>query len=367
MKKQAKSFDFMYFILVISLLSLGMIVMFSASSESARTEYNDVYFFLKRQMIAAGIGIFVMFFMANFNYKNLQVLALPSFLFCIFLLVLVLVIGTNTKGATRWLDLGFVSFQPSELLKISVILFFAQSLSVNGKMLKDFWRGLFPYLCVLGVVSLLLILQPHFSATVIIVLIGVSLLFLAGADLKHLIILGAGGLVGACLLIFTSEYRLKRLVSALDPFADKLGDGWQSVQSLYAIGSGGLFGLGLGRSRQKFLYIPEPHNDFVFSILCEELGFIGAFLVLTLFALLIYRGISIAMNAPNTFSSLTAMGITILIAIQVIINIAVVSALVPVTGMPLPFFSFGGTTLVINMAAMGIMLNISRYSKTGKV
>jgi cell division protein FtsW len=200
------------------------------------------------------------------------------------------------------------------------------------------------------------------SGMVVIVLIGVVMLFVAGAKISHLTMIGLPAVVCGVILILTSEYRFKRVTAFIDPFKDKLGEGWQSIQSLYAIGSGGLFGLGLGRSRQKFLYIPEPHNDFIFAILCEELGLIGALVAILLFVLLIYKGITIALNAPDTFSCLVATGIMTLIAVEVIINIAVVTSSMPVTGMPLPFFSYGGTALLMHMIAMGIMLNISRYS-----
>lgn len=222
-----------------------------------------------------------------------------------------------------------------------------------------------PYFAVLGVFAGLLMLEPHFSVTVLILLTGVILLLVAGAKIKHFLLMAIPAVLGAAGLIIAEPYRLARVVSFLDPFADKQGDGWQVIQSLYAIGSGGIFGLGLGRSRQKFLYIPEPHNDFIFSILCEELGLIGATVVILLFMMLIYRGISIAIKAPDKFGCLVATGVTALIALQVIFNIAVVTSSMPVTGIPLPFFSAGGTALLVNMVFMGILLNISRYS-TGK-
>jgi cell division protein FtsW len=275
-------------------------------------------------------------------------------------LILVILIGTDVNGGKRWIDLGFASVQPSEIAKIAVIIFFASSLSMNYKKLGSFSKGLLPYLLCLGVFAGLIMLEPHFSATCVILFIGCILLIAAGARIKHFLLLSIPALIGAAGMIMAAPYRLQRVTSFLDPFADKLGDGWQIIQSLYAIGSGSIFGLGLGQSRQKFLYIPEPHNDFIFSILCEEMGFIGAVIVLGLFGILIFRGIKIAIHAPDLCSSLLAVGITSLIAIEVIVNVAVVTASMPVTGMPLPFFSYGGTTLLINMIAMGILLSISR-------
>lgn len=360
--KEKNPFDFSFFLIVLGLLAFGLIMVFSASSEAARVTYDDAFYFIRKQMIWAVISIIAMLITSKIHYKKLAQYAGLIMVVAIVLLVVVLIIGTDVNGGKRWLDFKIMNFQPSEAAKIALILFFANALSKNKDALKHFTTGLLPYLFMIGVVAALLMLEPHMSGTVVIVTIGVVMLFVAGARGTHLAAIGLPGLAGALVLIFTSEYRLQRVTSFMDPFKDKLGDGWQSIQSLYAIGSGGLFGLGLGRSRQKFLYIPEPQNDFIFAILCEELGLIGALVVIMLFIFLIYKGITIALNAPDTFSCLVATGITTLIAIEVIINIAVVTSSMPVTGMPLPFFSYGGTALLLHMVAMGIMLNISRYS-----
>ncbi|MCK9478629.1 MAG: putative lipid II flippase FtsW [Firmicutes bacterium] len=356
--------DFQFLIIVMALLAFGLIMVFSASSESARYNFSNAYFFIQKQIIWAAISIVAMVMLANFDYHRFGKLAFPILLASIIMLVMVIFIGEDIKGGKRWLNLGFASFQPSEVAKIAIIIFFSCSLSKNPGILNKFWRGLVPYLAIIGVFAGLLMCEPHFSGTVVLAGIGLVILFVAGAKGSHLFMLGSPAVVAGWYLIISEEYRWKRITAFLDPFKDKLGDGWQIIQSLYAIGSGGIFGLGLGRSRQKFLYIPEPHNDFIFSILCEELGFIGAMLTILLFAALIWRGIKIAMNAPDTFGSLMAVGITALIAIEVIINIAVVTSSMPVTGMPLPFFSYGGTSLLIIMCCMGIMLNISRHSKS---
>jgi cell division protein FtsW len=272
-------------------------------------------------------------------------------------------VGTEIKGSRRWLG----GFQPSEFAKLAVIIFFSYSLSKRKEKLEYFFKGLVPYLIIIGVFAALLLLEPHLSGTMIIASIAIIILFTAGARIKHFAILSLPTFAGLTAAIAFSPYRLARFLSFLDPLKDPKGDGWQVVNSLFAIGSGGWFGRGLGKSLQKFLYIPEPQNDFIFSILCEELGFVGALVVLLLFLIFIWRGIKIAMNAPDMFGSLLAIGITSLVAVQVIINILVITSLVPVTGMPLPFFSYGGTSLLFMMSAIGILLNISRYSNYERI
>lgn len=359
--KSRGSFDFGFFITVMILLSFGLIMVFSASSASAFYTYGDSYFFVKRQLMWAGLGLFAMFFMASFDYRRLRTLSLPLLLISIFLLILVLVVGVKVNGARRWLGVGGLTIQPSEVAKLTIIIFFSSSLAKGKDRLKYFFGGLLPYLMVLGIVIGLVILEPHMSGTVVIFAVGIILLFVAGAKIFHFILLALPVIPAFIYAIITSDYRMERITAFMNPWKDPLGNGYQIIQSLYAIGSGGLFGLGLGRSRQKFLYIPEPHNDFIFSIICEELGFVGATTVLILFLILIWRGIKIAFKAPDTFGSLLAIGITSLIAVQVLINVAVVTSSMPVTGMPLPFFSAGGSSLLFIMIGMGIVLNISRY------
>jgi cell division protein FtsW len=360
--KGKKPFDYGFFMTVMILLSFGLIMVFSASSASAFYYYNDSYYFVKRQIMWSILGVFSMLFMANFDYKKLRKPAPVFLLISIGLLAAVLIVGVESGGARRWLGVGGLTFQPSEVAKLSVIIYFSSSLAKKKEIIKSFFKGLLPYLCILGAIAFLLIKEPHFSGTVIIFLVGVIILFVAGARILHFVLLAIPVLAAAGYAVFTSEYRMKRITAFLDPWKYMMDDGWQIIQSLYAIGSGGLFGLGLGRSRQKFLYIPEPHNDFIFSIICEELGFIGAITVLSLFLVLIWRGVRIALNASDAFGSYLAVGIVSLVAVQVLINVAVVTSSMPVTGMPLPFFSFGGSSLVFMMAGMGIILNISRHS-----
>ena len=273
-----------------------------------------------------------------------------------------MLIGKEVNGAKRWLGITeSFSFQPSEMVKIFMIIFYAAVLTKNKEDLGKFFKGFVKNFAFLIPIAALLMVEPHFSATMVITGIVLVMMILAGCKLWHIIVPGVIAGVPALIFIVVKEaYRLKRVTAFLDPWSDKLGDGWQVVQSLYAIGSGGLFGTGLGQSKQKYLYLPEPQNDFIFSVLAEELGFIGCLFVIILFAILIWRGILIAIKAPDMFGSLLAIGITSLIAIQSIINIAVVTSSMPATGMPLPFFSYGGTALLILLCEMGILLNISR-------
>ena len=366
MKKGKQHFDIYFLITVLVLLGFGLIMIMSASSEWSRSQsYTgyDALFYAKRQAMWAGISILAMLFFARFDYHRLGKLSNLILGVAVVLLVLVLAVGTESKGGKRWLNLGFIQFQPSEAAKIALIIFLSWNLSKKDDPLKKFATGLLPYLLVIGFVCGLIILEKHFSATMLVLLVSLGILFVAGARIPHLMALGLPVVMGAFVLVRTSAYRWKRVTSFLDPFADKLGDGYQIIQSLYAIGSGGIFGLGLGRSRQKFSYIPEPHNDFIFAILCEELGLVGAMLVIMLFTVLIWRGVRIALAAPDKFGSYLAMGIMMLIAFQVVLNIAVVTSSMPVTGVALPFFSYGGTSLVMIMSCMGIMLNISSKGK----
>jgi len=340
----------------------GLVMVVSVSSESARFLNNDPYYFAKRQAIWAVISIIAMIFVSKIDYRKIQDKSLWILGMSVLFLVGVLIVGKTVNGGKRWIDLGFISFQPSEFAKLALIIFLANSLSKNRDKLGDFKTGLLPHLAVVGVIASLIILEPHFSATFLILITCMAMICVAGAKIKHLLLLATPIIAGGVCLIAMSPYRVQRVLSFLDPFKDKLGDGYQVIQSLYAIGSGGLFGLGLGKSRQKFLYIPEPHNDFIFSILCEELGWIGAIFMISLFIILIWWGISIAMRAPDRFSCLFIFGMMTLIAVETIINISVVTSSMPVTGMPLPFFSYGGTSLLFLMIGMGIILNISRYT-----
>lgn len=362
-KKQAP-FDFTFFLLLMALLAFGLLMLFSASAPTAAQEpFNNPFYFVLRQGMWAAIGLVGMFFISRFDYRFWKRFARLFILISFLLLIAVLIIGSEINGAQRWLPLGPLSFQPSELVKIMIILALAAFLSRGGDNIKKFWRGLFPYMVLLGGIALLLLMQPHLSCTVVIVGTACIMFLIAGAKWLHYLIVGFLAAPVGVWLILSDQERMERVLSFLDPWKYKKEGGWQVIQSLYAIGSGGLFGLGFTQSRQKFLYIPEPYNDFIFAIVCEELGFIGAILFITLFTLLIIRGIKIAVNAPDTFGTLAVAGLTTLIAVQFFLNVAVVTSSVPVTGMPLPFFSYGGSALCFLLWSMGIVLNVSRQTK----
>lgn len=361
--------DYIFLAVVLLLVAYGIIMLFSASSAKAYATYNNAFFFVKRQAGWIVVGGFAMLITSKIDYhryggKINGTVSVAGAFYVITGILLLLVIsglGTEVNGATRWL----FGFQPSELAKIAIIILFAYSLSreLGQKNLKHFGTGLFSYMLIFGVYVALLALEPHFSCVILIFLTIVIMLFVAGVPLKHFGMCAIPVALGVIGLVIIEPYRMARVTSFLNPFADKQGDGWQIVQSLYAIGSGGIFGVGLGQSRQKYQSLPEPHNDFIFSVLCEELGLIGAILLVALFMVLLIRGIKIAMKAPDLFGMLLVVGIIGIVCLQAAINIAVVTASIPVTGMPLPFFSYGGTALAITMAEMGIVLNVSRQAK----
>lgn len=357
--------DFWLFLTIFILLAIGTMMIFSSSAASAYTNNNNTYLFLQKQLVWVAFGLLAMFVTSMVDYRLLGKYSFILFIIGIFFLAIIFIpgIGKIANGAKRWIGVGNLTFQPSELVKITTILFFSYSLSLQKQKeaIKKF-SGFILYIGMLGVIVGLLLLEPHFSCTIIISLVCIILLFLGGAKLWHFAVIALPALVGVIVLFFVQDYMMGRWKAFIDPFSDVKGNGWQIVQSLYAIGSGGLFGKGLGRSVQKYLYLPEPYNDFILSILAEELGFIGVAVVLTLFVIFIWRGFKISFNAPDKFGSLLAAGITSLIAVQLIINVAVVTASIPVTGMPLPFFSYGGTSLVFLLTDMGILLNISKNS-----
>ncbi len=350
------------------MLSMGIIMVFSASAPFSYSTYRDVYYILKRQLLYAVIGFVAMLIVINMDYRIFGKLSPLLLVASIALLILVLVpgIGIEENNSRRWLELG-VRFQPSEIAKLAVILFFSHSLSKGKDKLDSFFKGLVPYLLLVGIIAGLLLLEPHLSCTIIIIIIASIILFCAGAKIKHFIILFVPMAGAFAALIIKVDYMRARVLSFLDPWSDMQDTGYNAVQSLYAIGSGGVFGRGLGKSMQKFLYLPYPHNDFVFSVIAEELGFIGVLTIIILFMMFTWRGIKVAVNAPDLFGSLAAMGITFLITVQALLNIAVVTSSIPPTGVSLPFFSYGGTSLVSLMGAVGILLSISRYSNYSRM
>lgn len=362
--------DFTLLITVFILLGLGIITVLSASSPTALAETGNSYKYLIKQMEAAVIGIFLMFVASKIDYKLWQKNYKIIYFICMILLLAVCALGREAGGAKRWLDMGFLSFQPSEVAKVGIIIFYSAWLTKNKEKLKSFKFGfIYPLAWLLIPIFFILVLQNHFSATLVVCMLAAILMILAGCKIRYFIFVGMPlAVLGVLAIIVAGQgFRMQRVLTFFDPWQDIKGNGWQIVQSLYAIGSGGLFGVGLGESKQKYLYIPEPHNDFIFAVLAEELGFIGCAIVIILFAILIWRGITIAMKAPDMFGSLLAAGITSMIAIQVLVNIAVVTASMPVTGMALPFFSYGGTALIITLTSIGILLSVSRAGNRSEV
>ncbi len=362
-KHKRKPVDYILLAVLITLVCMGLMMVFSASAPAAFEEFGDSLHYFKRQLAWVLMGLFVLWVTSCVNYKAYKNM-LPVLLgINLVLLVLVAAVGTEVKGAQRWLGLGSFGIQPSELTKVVLVIYMASYLDKLQKQKQSFLTVYVPPLVMVGIPVILILLQPHYSAILIIGATCAFMMLVGGVKFRFFApAFVLAGVAGTTLAIM-EPYRLKRLISFTDPFADKLGDGWQVVQSLYAIGSGGLTGLGLSRSRQKHLYIPEPQNDFIYSILCEELGFVGAVFVILLFAVLAWRCFVAAMHCKDTFGSLLAFGMGFLIIFQVLFNIGVTTGSVPPTGVPLPFFSAGGSSFLFQMVAMGIILNVSRSSE----
>jgi len=355
-------------LLTLLLLGLGLICMFSASYATAYdTQDGNSTYFILRQGVFAAAGLVVMLVASRFDYHKLHYFAIPSLLFAVAVMATIKIPGlknmwVNINGAIRWIQLpGIGTFQPSELAKIAVILCFSSLATIYGrKKMRTLRWGILPFMGIIGVFAVEMMWEKHLSGTMIIAAIGMVIIFFAGANLFWFGLGGCGIAAAGIWYISTHSYAMDRIRIWLDPFIDPLGDGWQGVQAQLAIGSGGFWGLGLGQSRQKHLYLPEPANDFVFAVWCEEMGFVGAVLLVVLFALLIWRGYYIALNASDRFGTLLAAGITTQVAVQTFLNLCVVTGLMPITGAALPFFSYGGTALLIQLAEMGILLAISR-------
>lgn len=356
--------DYNILISVLILVTIGVVMVFSASSANAYYQYHDSFYFLKRQFLWVILGFFAMTFMMNIEYIKLKKYAGILLILSLILLAVVLIpgIGSTRGGGTRWIAIGGLTLQPSEIAKYTIIFFIARFFDNHPDYAKSFKKGVLPILTLTLLVFFLIMKQPNFSTAGTIFIISIILLFVAGARLSFMMTLfGVGGSAAAIIIVFVSYIR-QRVFTFLDPWKDVQEHGYQIVQSLYALGSGGLFGVGLGRSRQKFMYLPVPQNDFIFSIIGEELGLIGTTTILLLFLYLIIRGLRVAAKSPDMFGCLTATGIIGVIGVQTLINIAVVTSSMPATGVSLPFISYGGTSTIIMMAAMGVLLNISRYA-----
>lgn len=356
--------DLPFLVLVLTLVAFGLVMLYSASSAVAMYRRGDAYAYIRPQLLYAALGLGAMWAASRVDYHLYHKLAWPLLGISLLLLVAVLFMP-EYNGCKRWLVLpGLGTLQPSEIAKCAVVLVFAHIISLNQNRMQGFAVGVLPFVLVLGTVAALMLLEPHLSGTVLILGIGAVLMFVGGTGLKWFLLAGAGGAgaIGAAVVAMPDlvPYAASRLSSWIDPFADPLGDGHQTIQSLYAIGSGGAAGLGLGNSRQKHLFVPEPQNDFIFSIVCEELGFVGACGVILLFVLLLCRGITLAARAPDRFGALLVVGFVVQVALQAVLNIAVVTNTIPNTGISLPFFSSGGTSLMMLLGEMGIVLSVSR-------
>lgn len=366
--KSLKRLDASFTVLICVMLAFGLIMVFSSSYAVALHKYGNSLHYITRQAMFALCGVVAMYFISLVDYHIYRRFVFPIFIFSIALLILVPIIGTRINGAKRWIDLGFTTFQPSDIMKFALIVMFAHLVSLNQKRMGTFNYGVLPFTICLMSVGALMMLQPHLSGTILIFLIGMVMMFIGGTKLRYFFVLGGvgAGAIGA-LMIINPNYMLSRIQNWLNPFQNISDENWQTTQSLIAIGSGGLMGRGLGGSHQKFLYLPEPQNDFIYAIICEELGLIGAMLVIIMFILFTFRGFSIASKAPDRFGFMLGVGIVTQICIQAVLNIAVVTNTIPNTGISLPFFSYGGTALLMQLGEMGILLNISRHANIEKL
>lgn len=361
----AKNFDKFLFLFVLLLLVVGLMCLFSSSHAYANYYENDSYFYIKKQLVFALIGLLVMFAASIVDYHIYHKFAAMFYGVSVFLLVLVLAMPSST-GVHRWIYLPVINnFQPSELAKFAIILLFAHIISLNYKSMGN-TKMFFITMALLGVVCGLTIIEPHLSGTILLAGIGIIMLFVGGINRPLLGLCIAAGIAAVAFLVFVKGYEHDRIEVWLDPmgtFAKDRDQAWQTVQSLFAIGSGGMVGLGIGNSRQKHLFLPEPQNDFIYSVICEELGFVGALIVIVLFLCLIIKGLSIARRANDKFGSMIALGITAQIFIQLLLNIAVVTNSMPNTGIGLPFFSYGGTSLIMLLGEIGVLFSVSRQAK----
>ncbi|WP_250889776.1 stage V sporulation protein E [Virgibacillus dakarensis] len=362
--KQQNAPDYTLLGIIFALLLVGAVMVYSSSYVWADYKYGDSFFYLKRQLLFTGVGIAAMFFIMAIPYGTWQKYAKPILLSCFGLLLLVLIpgIGLERGGAQSWIGIGAFSIQPSEFMKLGLIIYLSVYLASHQKYITSFKKGFFPSLLLVFTAFGLIMLQPDLGTGIVLVLSCMVLLFIAGAKISHFFGLASIGIVGFLLLIISAPYRINRITAFLNPWEDPQHTGFQIIQSLYALGPGGLMGVGLGDSIQKYFYLPEPQNDFIFAILGEELGFIGGTIVIGLFGLLFWRGTKIALAAPDPFGRFLALGIVSMLTIQVMINISVVIGLIPVTGITLPFLSYGGSSLTLTLCSVGILLNVSRYS-----
>jgi cell division protein FtsW len=356
-----KGFDNSILLLSVVLTCLGVVMVYSASSIMADKRYADGFFFLKRQGGFALVGFMIMAVVAQIDYRYYRKVAGILFLISIGLLVAVLIPGVGTKisGAARWIKMPGFNVQPAELVKLTLVIFLAHSLTRKGVRIKEFFHGFLPYFLILMVVVVLLLGQPDLGSALTVVSVALIMLAVAGTRLRYMMILAAGAIPALYFLVMNVEYRRRRIMAFLDPWDDPTNSGFQIIQSWIAFGSGGIVGNGLGESKQKLFYLPEAHTDFIFSVIGEELGFIGVLIISSMFMLLIWRGMRTALVTTDLFGKYLAFGISLLLGLEVFINIAVVLGMLPTKGMALPFLSYGGTSLWVTLISIGILLNIS--------
>jgi len=354
------------FLIVAVLIAVGIVMIYSASAIYAYSNMGDSLYFLKRHLIYLGIGLVMMFLAMSIDINRLKQLAKPIIAASIILLILVLIphIGKEIAGAKRWFRLGMVNFQPSELAKIAIIVYMADFISRKEVVIKKLLLGYVPAIMVLGLMVGLILLEPDLGTAITISIIAVIMLFVGGARPSHIFVSFLASLPALYVLLFSVPYRRKRIMAFLNPWADKRGTGFQIIQSFVALGSGGLFGVGLGQSKQKLFYLPASHTDFIFSIIGEELGFVGTACVVMLFVLFVWQGMKVSFKAIGTFEKLLGLGIVSLIALEVIINIGVTAGALPTKGLPLPFISYGGSGLIFHLTAIGFFLNIAKTCET---
>ena len=360
--------DWILLVCTILLVGFGILMVYSASYYSAELTYGDPMFFAKKQIVGAVIGFVGLIVCSFINYNKLLKLKWPAIIISVVLLALVFIpgLGITNYGATRWINLGVTTMQPSEIAKFGFVIFASAYLAKNYNKVKKF-TGILPVIIAGGVICFLIILEPNMSITICVALTMIVMLIIGGAKFKHFLLIGIAMVVLAVALVLMEPYRLKRLLAFLDPWSSAQDEGFQLVQSLYAVGSGGWFGVGLFNSRQKYLFLPFAESDFIFSIIAEEFGFVGCVLLCLVYLVIILRGLKIAKNATNRFGCYLATGVVTIIAIQLVMNIAVVTGSIPPTGLPLPFISAGSTSLLVFMSAIGVVLNVDRQSRNNRI